>query len=58
MEVIEPPVEDGDLPAATFFDGLAWDTLRTIKGDTFVQVPKRFEQAYVDDQHALFHAQT
>ena len=44
----DPPTADSPLPAASFFASLEWSVLRTLPGDTFVQVPKRLEQGFAD----------
>ena len=44
----EPPEEEEMLPSQNFFVGLQWDTLMKLKGQTFVQVPRRWEQAFCD----------
>ena len=45
---LEPPSADTRLPGAGFFAALDWPSLRNLPGDTFVQIPKRFEQAFAD----------
>ena len=36
------------LPSANFFASLQWEDLRTLDGDTFVQIPRRLEQGFCD----------
>ena len=45
---LEPPTADSPLPASEFFASLKWEDVRKLQGDTFVQVPARFEGAFCD----------
>ena len=45
---LEPPTLDMPLPAYSWFSSLSWDDLRSISGNTYVQVPKRLEFAFAE----------
>ena len=43
-----PPTLEGPLPSGSWFQHLTWQHLRSLPGGTFVQVPKRMEEAFSD----------
>ena len=43
-----PPSLESPLPSAAWFEQFEWQHLRTLSGATFVQLPKRFEEAFSD----------
>ena len=52
---LEPPTPDMPLPGARWFAKLSWDSLRNIRGDTFVQVPRRLEYAFCEAIGVTLH---
>ena len=48
VEVLTPPDISGELPSQLWFSGLDWDEMATLRGPTFVQLPRRMEQAFAD----------
>ena len=45
---LSPPSEDAPLPAQSWFQNLSWNDMRSFRGQTFVQVPRRLESAFAE----------
>ena len=48
LEVLALPADEDSLPNASWISSLSFDDILSLVGDTYVQVPRRLEQAFAD----------